>query len=41
MANYQENENIFFLLFPACGRQNEYREQLIEVLEEIDIKNYN
>lgn len=41
MANYQENENIFFLPFPACGRQNEYREKLTVILEKIGMKNDN
>jgi hypothetical protein len=41
MANYQENENIFFLPFPTCGRQKEYREQLIVVLEEIGMNKDN
>lgn len=41
MANYQENENIYFLPFPAYGRQKEYREKLIVILKEIGIKKDN
>lgn len=41
MVNYQENGNIFFIPFPACGRQNEYREKLTVILEEIGMKKDN
>lgn len=38
MESYNDDKNIFFLPFPACGRQRDYREGLIKVLDSIDFR---
>lgn len=38
MDHYNDGMNIFFLPFPANGRQVEYREGLIKVLDSIDFR---
>lgn len=39
MNEYVINKNIFFLPFPACGRQSEFRLQMKNILSEVDFKN--
>ncbi len=38
MSEYRENETIFFLPFPCCGRQTEYRSGLINALTKIGLQ---
>lgn len=40
MRKYRENDSIFFLPFPSCGRQKEYRESLINILKILDIQKF-
>ena len=39
MNKYRYNETIFFLPFPVCGRQKEYRDGLINILKLIGLQN--